>query len=63
MGPTTLLEHNHDESITPIAAALTVRYSDAPTQVHVEVKYLGSEVRTLSAQALEVERVEQIRVI
>jgi tRNA-specific 2-thiouridylase len=62
MGPTTLLENNHDEDMTHIAASLTVRYSDAPPQVHVEVKYTGRTVRTLTAQALEMKKVEQIRV-
>jgi tRNA U34 2-thiouridine synthase MnmA/TrmU len=62
MGPITLLEHNPSESILKIASAITVRYSDAPTKVDIEVKLTGSKPGTLHVQASDIETIEQLRI-
>jgi tRNA U34 2-thiouridine synthase MnmA/TrmU len=62
MGPITLLEDHPSESILKIASAITVRYSDAPRNVDVEVKYMGPKLGTLSVQASDMEAIEQLRI-
>lgn len=60
MGPITLLESNPSTHIINIAAGLTIRYSDAPRNVDVEITYKGPEQKTYYARALDPDLVEQM---
>lgn len=60
MGPITLLESNPSTLMITIAAGLTVRYSDAPRNVDVEITYKGPEQRIYHARALDLDLVEQM---
>jgi tRNA U34 2-thiouridine synthase MnmA/TrmU len=62
VGPTTLLIGNEDNGIVEKTASITVRYSDAPKEVEVDVKYSAKIMRTVTTQAIEDQEIEQWRV-
>lgn len=62
VGPITLLVENRDEGIVKKAAAITVRYSDAPKGVEVDVRYTSKTTRTLRAKTTEDRAIEEWRV-
>ena len=53
VGPVTLIMGEHDGETIERSAAITVRYSDAPRDVPVEVRYTGSYVTTIKATAID----------
>lgn len=55
MGPVTLLDHDVSDTVLDIAAALTVRYSDAPPGCPADVIYTIRESRLLQQVAAAVE--------
>jgi len=62
MGPITLLRKNVTKKVQKEAAAITVRYSDAPKNLEVKVKYVENTIKTLSAYAAEDHNIKQMRV-
>lgn len=61
-GPLTLIVGEEDPEVLETAAAITVRYSDAPKTVHVKVRYRGARTRIFEAEALEDEVLEKLLV-
>jgi hypothetical protein len=61
MGPTTILVES-SERILDVAAALTVRYSDAPSGVSVRLSFKLDTVRDLVSKAIPVNEVEAYRI-
>lgn len=62
MGPITLLNANDEYGVIDKAAEITVRYSDAPKDSYVDVRYMGKETKVLSVQAAGYTDLEQLRV-
>jgi tRNA U34 2-thiouridine synthase MnmA/TrmU len=62
MSPITLLVKNVTEKVLKEAAAITVRYSDAPKDLEVTVKYTGNTIKTLLACAAEDQDIKQMRI-
>ena len=48
-----MLEGNSADVVIKKAAEITVRYSDAPKNVDVKVRYVGNTTKTLSVHAAE----------
>lgn len=61
-GPITLLRGNEDERIVGKASQITVRYSDAPKDVEVEVRYTAKTTKTLKARAVTDREIERWRI-
>jgi len=61
LGPITLVDTN-DDAVVEKAAEITVRYSDAPKNSAVNVKYMGNKTRVLSVHAAEDQDMEQFRI-
>jgi tRNA U34 2-thiouridine synthase MnmA/TrmU len=61
MGPTTILLET-SEQILRIAAAITVRYSDAPSRVPVRLSFKHDDVIDLVSKAMPVDKVAAFRV-
>lgn len=61
-GPLTLLVGKEELSILKKAAAITVRYSDAPKTAPVKVEYKGKEEQMLETEAIKDEELETLRV-
>ena len=61
MSPITLLEGENNEKIIEKAAEITVRYSDAPIDVEVYVKYVAKDTHTMRAHAAKKEDIESFR--
>jgi tRNA U34 2-thiouridine synthase MnmA/TrmU len=61
MGPTTILVET-SEQILGIAAAITVRYSDAPSEVPVRLSFKHDDVIDLFSKAMPVDEVAAFRV-
>jgi tRNA U34 2-thiouridine synthase MnmA/TrmU len=63
MGPVTLLDRGVPDAVLDIAAALTVRYSDAPSGRHADVIYTDHESRLLQrVDAAADEEIASLRV-
>ncbi len=61
-GPTTLLIGENKPCIVEEAAAITVRYSDAPNNVLVEVTYRGLEERIIKVKAMNDQELKPFRI-
>ena len=61
MGPTTILVETN-ELVLGIAAAITVRYSDAPSGIPVRLSFKHDDVRYLVSKAMQVNEVVAFRV-
>jgi tRNA-specific 2-thiouridylase len=62
MGPITLLEEGCPDEVVEKAAEITVRYSDAPEGVEVDVKHVTEEVKVLRASAASDDEIEHLRI-
>lgn len=62
MGPITVLEENCPEKVIEKAAEITVRYSDAPKGVEVDVKHVTETARIIRASAASDEKIEKLRI-
>ena len=61
MSPITLLKGKNSEKMIEKAAEITVRYSDAPKDVEVYVKYVANDTHTMRAHAAKKEDIEPFR--
>jgi hypothetical protein len=61
MGPTTVLIDS-DEEILSKAAAITVRYSDAPKEGLIKLTLKHKEHRTLKQESMDVEEIKVYRI-
>jgi tRNA U34 2-thiouridine synthase MnmA/TrmU len=62
MGPVTVLMGGLNEEVIGRSAAITVRYSDAPRDVPVDVEYNDGALRVLKTVAVSDEELENIRI-
>lgn len=62
VGPITLIMENGLEGLVRTAASITVRYSDAPDDTPVEVRYLEGEERNMLVEAVSDDKLENWRV-
>ena len=62
MGPVTVLLGGLNDEIVSRSAAITVRYSDAPRDVPVDVEYFNGSVTVLRALAVSNEELEELRI-
>jgi tRNA U34 2-thiouridine synthase MnmA/TrmU len=62
MGPVTVLMGGVDEEVIGRSAAITVRYSDAPRDVPVDVEYNDGNVKVLKAVAVSDEELDSMRI-
>ncbi|RLI07702.1 tRNA 4-thiouridine(8) synthase ThiI, partial [Candidatus Bathyarchaeota archaeon] len=62
MGPVTLILGEADDETLEKSAAITVRYSDAPRETPVEVRYAHGDVTTILAEAVEDQELERWRI-
>ena len=62
MGPMTVLVGNSTTAIIEIAAKMTVRYSDAPKDVDVNVQYVAKDTSILTTHAAEDLELEHLRI-
>jgi adenylyl- and sulfurtransferase ThiI len=62
MSPITLVESDSDDRIIETAAAITIRYSDAPKNIGVRVRYKGKKVNTLSTHAIDDLELDKLRI-
>jgi tRNA U34 2-thiouridine synthase MnmA/TrmU len=61
MGPTTVILES-DEDVLSKAAAITVRYSDAPKETLVKLIHKQNETKTLVSESMHVEEIEAFRI-
>lgn len=61
-GPLTLLLGKEDPDVLKKAAAITIRYSDAPKNASVKVKYRGRKEEVMEIEAMKDEELEALRV-
>ena len=61
MSPIVLLEGS-DVNVVEEAARITVRYSDAPKNIEVDVRYVAADINILKAPAAEDEEIKPFRV-
>ncbi len=61
-GPITLLIGDEKEELLEKAAAITVRYSDAPKDEPVKVKYSGGKEKVMEVKAIKDEDLKPLRV-
>jgi tRNA U34 2-thiouridine synthase MnmA/TrmU len=62
VGPVTLIIGLAEEEEIDKSASITVRYSDAPGNAPVEVKYRNGKITTLVAKAIDDEQLEKWRI-
>ena len=62
MTPTVLLDGNNVDRVVEKAAQMTVRYSDAPKDIEVDVRYVGKDVNIIKVRAARDEEIESLRI-
>jgi predicted ribosome quality control (RQC) complex YloA/Tae2 family protein len=62
MGPITIIMGDVDEETIQKSAEITVRYSDAPTNLSVDVIYSSSSEAPLSVAAIDVGELDSLRI-
>lgn len=62
MSPIVLLEGNNLDNVVEEAARITVRYSDAPKDAGVDVKYVATDINIVKAHAAKDEEIEPFRI-
>jgi len=62
MGPTTLLRGTASENVITKAAEFTVRYSDAPKDVEVDVNYVAEAEQIMKVCAAQDEQISLLRI-
>ena len=62
MGPITLLIGKEDEKTVRNAASITVRYSDAPKEVPIDVRYTAKTIKTFTTKAAKDQTIEEWRI-
>jgi tRNA U34 2-thiouridine synthase MnmA/TrmU len=61
MSPIVLLEGDNVENIVEVAAKITVRYSDAPKDTVVDVRYVAADINIVKVRAAKNEETELFR--
>ncbi|MCK5625591.1 hypothetical protein KAI11_01925, partial [Candidatus Bathyarchaeota archaeon] len=62
MGPITLLRGTASENVIKKAAEITVRYSDAPKNIEVDVKYVAEAEQIIKVCAAQAEQISLLRI-
>ena len=62
MGPITLLRGTASENVIKKAAEITVRYSDAPKDIKVDVKYVAEAEQIIKVCAAQAEQISLLRI-
>ncbi len=62
MGPITLLKGTAIENVIKMAAEITVRYSDAPKDIEVAVKYVTEAEQIMNVCAAQDEQISRLRI-
>jgi hypothetical protein len=61
IGPITFLEKGCPDEVVEKVAEITVRYSDAPEGVEVDVKRVAEKVKIMKASAANDGEIQQLR--
>ena len=62
MSPTVFLEGNNVDMVVEKAAKMTVRYSDAPKDIEVDVRYGAKDINIIKVRAARDEEIESLRI-
>ena len=62
MGPITVLRGTASENVIKMAAEITVRYSDAPKEIEVDVKYVTEAEQIMNVCAAQDEQISRLRI-